>query len=378
MIVLDARYVRERPSGIGAMVDELVRRVPELMPDERFVFLRHPKARSPLSTSPNTRDVVVAAEANGPATAFFLGRVADLSGARLFHAPFNILPRGLRMPTVVTIHDLMWLDTPELCRSPGAWGRVETAFYGTGIRHALARATRILAPSHATARAIQRRSRDAFARTVVVPHGVDPVFAPEATPSDEAVRRRYVPAGARYVLTVGQSVGYKNHAGAVRAFVRAFADDPSVHLVLLQRLGRTADALVRIARERGAGERVHVLPALPLEDLVALYRGALCLLHPSFVEGWGMPVSEALAAGCPVVTSDRSSMPEVTGDAGLLVDPESERSIADALARLAGDAALASDLRARGLRRAAELSWDAHARATARVYEDVLRGVSPR
>jgi glycosyltransferase involved in cell wall biosynthesis len=379
VIAIDARYVRERPSGIGAMVEAVVRRVPALMPDVQFLLLRHPRASGPLSPSANVREVVVKAEANGPGTLLALPSIVDLRGVRLFHATFNILPARLPMRTVATIHDVMWLTHPELCRSAGVRGRVEGAFYANGIRRALRDATRIIAVSAATRAEIAALDAAAGRRTTVIHHGLDPAFRPARDPGElaavEAARARHVPGARRYVLTVGQAAGYKNQAAALEGFLRAFGGDPSVHLVLVQRLGEGARALLSAATAAGADGRVHVLPTVPFDDLLALYRGALCLCHPSLVEGWGMPVGEALGAGCPVVASDRSAMPEVLGGAGLLADPNDPDAIAAALRRLADDGSLRQHLIDAGLARARSLTWEAHAASTAALYREVLLGV---
>ena len=383
-IVLDARYVRERPSGIGVMVDELVRRLPRLLPTETFVFLRHPRARSPLSDAPNATDFEWSAEANGPATLFGAATLAPVRTAALYLGPFNLLPFGLRCASIVTVHDLMWLDSPELCRSAGLWGGVETAFYGAGIRSALRSATALLAPSHATKAAIAARSPEAGARTTVVPHGVDDAFLQAGATALEpaaqaAVRTRYVPGARRYVLTVGQAAGYKNHRGVVKAFAQAFPGaEEGTHLVLVQRLGDGSKDLLGLADLLGLRGRVHVLATVPFADLVRLYQGALCLCHPSFVEGWGMPLTEAMAAGCPVLTSSTSCMPEVTAGAAELVDPRSVASIAKGLRCLGSDEARRSELRTAGLARARELSWERHAARTADVIAGILRPPRPR
>ena len=121
--------------------------------------------------------------------------------------------------------------------------------------------------------------------------------------------------------------------------------------------------------------RVHFPRDVPERELVALYNGAIALCHPSLVEGFGNCPSEALACGCPVVTSNRSSMPEVSADAGLYVDPESVESVAGGLRRVADDRALAASMRDRGLRRARELTWQAYARGNLDAYRLVLDAV---
>lgn len=376
MICVDCRYIRERPSGIGAVVQALVDHLPRLAPDLHFFFLKHPKGPARLSLAPNVHERVVPEEANGPATLLWLPHVVDLRGVRLFHATFNILPAGLKMPTVATIHDVMWLKHPKCTRSPGPWGHVETVFYQRGIRHALRRATRIAAISQATRDEIGELDRDAYERTRIAMPGVSDHFRRLSGEVGEAAireaRNRWLNGAQRYVLTVGQFAGYKNHPAVVRAFARAFRDDPSVHLGLVQRLGAGERVLRPLARSLGVEERVHFLPAVPLPDLIALYNGALALCHPSLYEGFGIPPAEALACGCPVITSNRSSMPEVSGDAALLVDPESDESIAEALRRVAYEPGLAEQMRARGFERKRQLTWEAFARANLEIYREIL------
>ena len=371
LIAIDARYVRERPSGIGALVHALVRRIPEVLPDAEFLYLRHRRAAAPLSTAPNVREVIVDAEANGLTTLAFLPRVVDLRGVDLFHATFNILPIGLTMPSIATIHDLMWLDAPGLCRRCGVWGLIETAFYRTGIRRALDRASMILAVSEATRTAIGRTAPHALERTRVTPPGIEDAFR-HPQRSGAAIDDRMIGHAPEFVLAVGQSAPYKNHEAVVRAFARAFSRRPSMHLVIVERLGPAPSHTAGVARALGVEERVHVLPPIDDDALRSLYRRAVCLCHPSFVEGWGMPIGEALASGCPVVTSNRSSMPEVAGDAALYVDPDDVDSIALALHSLSTNPALRTELIARGFERTRVLTWDAHVNATAAAYREVL------
>jgi glycosyltransferase involved in cell wall biosynthesis len=375
-IVIDARYIRERPSGIGAMVDEIVRAIPQRMPECNFLLLRHPKARVPLNGAANVREQVVAAEANGPATLWYLSAIVNLRNVSLFHAPYNILPAGLRMPTVVTIHDVMWLSHPELCRSPGLWGWVETKFYQQGIRRALQQATSIIAISQATKDAIAECVPNAEKRVRVIHHGVDPAFVPPASEEQisrvQRVREQYAPGAERYVLSVGQSVGYKNQRAVLDAFLAAYRTLPGTHLVMVQRLGSQAEAWLAEAERAGAGTRVHIVPSVPFADLLALYQGAHCLCHPSFVEGWGMPITEAMGTGCPVVTSNCSAMPEVTAGAAVLVDPYDTGSIVQGLLRLE-DPVFRSSLVAKGLARVQELSWKTHVDQTMDVYRSCLQ-----
>lgn len=375
LIALDARYVRERPSGIGAMVEALVDLVPAQMPDVDFLVLKHPRAPASFAEGANVRGVVVPYEANGPVTLLALSCFVDLRGVNLFHAPANIMPAGLRMRTLVTIHDLMWIHHPVWCGATGGWGYVQTKFYQNGLWRALKHADHLIAISEGTRREIIETWPSAEARCSVVVHGVANRFRvaePKYQTRIDALRARVAPGAEAYVLVVGRAAPYKNQRSALEGFLRAFATEPSVHLVVVQRLGNETREFLARAESVGARERVHVVEPLSEQDLVCLYQGALCLCHPSLQEGWGMPISEAMACGCPVVTSSVSVMPEVARDAALYVDPRNIDNIAQALRRMWSDSSCRARLRALGLRRAQELSWKAHAERTSRVYRRLL------
>jgi glycosyltransferase involved in cell wall biosynthesis len=375
-ICIDCRYIRERPSGIATLVQALVDYLPRMAQNHRFLFLKHRQGPFRLSSEPNVEERVIRQEANGPATLLYLPSVVDLTGVDLFHATFNILPARLKMPTVVTLCDVMWIKYPQWARQSGLWGFIETVFYRRGIRHALSHATRLAAISETTKCEIGSLDRDAESRTRVTMEGVSSDFRPLAGEPGrltiEGARARWLPTARRYVLTVGQFAGYKNHERVVRAFARAFADEPGIHLAMIQRLGPGEKTLRPIARDLGVGERVHFLNGVPLSDIVALMNGAIALCHPSLYEGFGNPPAEALACGCPVVTSNRSSMPEVVGDAALLVDPESVDAIAAALRRVALEPDLADEMRQRGYVRARQLSWEKFAAANLAIYREIL------
>ncbi len=377
-IALDCRYLGPRPSGIGEAVAALVRYLPERAPEYEFTFLRSPLHASPLSAAPNVREVVVRSAANGPITLLHLPLAVDLTGVDLFHAPANILPGGLKMPAISTVHDIMWLTHPEWC-NPGMWGRVEREFYRHGITRALGRSAAIATVSEASRAAICAYAPEVAERVTVTRSGVAADFATAAR-DDAALARLGVPRGRRYCLIVGQGAPYKNHEGALRAFASAFAsglaraDGPD--LVLVRRREASGAALERLAARLGVGARVHFLPAVARTGLAQLYASAEVLLHPSLCEGFGNPVAEAMACGCPVITSDRSAMPEVAGGAAVLVDPNDVAEIAAALQRVIGDAALRAAMRARGLARAAELDWRGFAAANLALYRRVLDGAA--
>jgi alpha-1,3-rhamnosyl/mannosyltransferase len=372
VVCIDCRYINGRPSGIAEMVAALVAHVPQMAPDLRFRLLVSPNAPGRLSEAPNVEHLVVRAAANGPATMWWLPHAADLRGVALFHATFNIMPAGLAMPCLTTIHDLMWLEKPEWCET--GWKRpVRQAFFRHGITRALDHSALLATVSAATRDAIIAARPDVAPRLFVTPSGVSDAFRP--VPVDRHVMSGLgIAPGRRFVLTVGQLAPYKNHEGALRAFALVCKGRDDIDLVFVQRQGRGAQSLLALAVELGIAGRVRILPAQKQDDLIQLYASAALLLHPSLCEGFGHPLGEAMACGCPVVTSDRSAMPEVTADAALLVDPTDPVAIAAAIGRILDDPSLARAMRQRGLERAAALRWDDFARSNLALYRRALAG----
>ena len=368
-VCIDCRYVGDKPSGIGTVVSALADYCPALAPDWTFLLLRHPARRTPLSVLPNVREITLAAESNGPASMWWLPRLVDLDGVDLFHAPANILPRGLSMPCVATIHDTMWLTTPDLCNSR-PWGRIERLFYRNGMRRALDRSHAIITVSEATRSDVLELRPEVGDRTFACMPAPSAAFRPQPVREQDLASLGLTTR--RFVLTVGQDAPYKNHDQALRAFAAAFAGDPEMALVLLQRRGRGEQRLGGLARELGIERQVLFLSEVTEAKLRNLYCAALALLHPSLHEGFGMPLAEAMACGCAVITSDRSAMPEVAGGAALLVDPHDTDAIARALRLIAESPDIASDLRERGLKRASEFDRRSFARGNLDVYRRVL------
>ena len=346
-VAIDCRYVRERPSGIGAYVQALVDRVPSLARHDRFDLWVDPRARRPLSTSLNVREHVVRAPPNGLRTLTAPARLADLGGTDVLHAPFNILGRGVPCATVVTVHDLMWLDAPALAENPSALTPLKAAFYRDGILRALREATRLVAISRATADAIGCYAPEARDKTEVIPHGIESCFVPPADrEAADHDARALLGIDGPYLLVVGQNTPSKNHDAVRAAFVAADLD-PRVRLVMLQRLYR---------REH-ADPRVVYPERLAHGELLRVLQGATALVQFSRYEGFGMPALEALACGTPVVASDIAPLVEVLGGAAVHV-PLRVPDLSRALERVVRDAALRADLSARGVERARAFSWD--------------------
>jgi glycosyltransferase involved in cell wall biosynthesis len=366
-IAIDCRYVRERPSGIGAYVEALIARVPALAPELNFLLWSHRRATQPLSSAPNVQSAVVEPEPNSLWTLLWPARYGPLAAVDVFHAAHTVLPRRLTMATVATIHDLLALENPQSHRR--GWDGVIKRFYYPGaVWRALKYATRLIATTSAMADRIITLQPDARARTVVIPLATDPIFRPSGDRAELDRRvRDLLGTSSPYFLVVGQNSVTKRHGDALRAF--ASGAPAPWRLVLLQRQ-TTGNPLAALAASLNIADRVSWLPGVRRADLVTLLQGAGALLQPSAYEGFGLPVVEAMACGCPAIVSDLTTLREVAAGAAIHFPPADLEALASSIALVSGSADLRSELSARGLERASFFSWDNCARDTLAVYRD--------
>jgi glycosyltransferase involved in cell wall biosynthesis len=289
---------------------------------------------------------------------------AHRSGAAVWHVPYFAPPLVHSRPLVVTIHDLIPLIIPEYATSPLV--RAYNRLVSIGAHWA----DLILVDSEASKRDVVRLLSIPPDRVRVVYLAADESVMRPVPPAEiDAVRAKYGLA-ERYVLYFGGLDKRKN----VPALFSALAElrDVDWQLAVSGRLRQDNPALFpdlpALAAQLGIQERVRFLGFAPDEDKPALIRGAACFAFPSLYEGFGMDPLEALACGVPVVCSNRSSLPELMGNAALLVDPEAPGTLAGALRRVLTDGSLRADLAARGPAQAARFTWERTARETEEAY----------
>jgi glycosyltransferase involved in cell wall biosynthesis len=285
----------------------------------------------------------------------------------LFHATDHLLPPLRQTPTVFTVHDLAFLTQPETHL------RSNRTYLGWMMPRFVRAATRVIADSEATRRDVLRYYGIAPDRIRTVHLGVEPSFTPvEPARAREVVRMRQRLVEP-YILFVGTLEPRKNLQGLLAAYRRLLQDRAdSPRLAIAGAPGWMYEDVFRLVRTWGLTDRVSFLGHVPDADLPVLYSAAAAFAYPSLYEGFGLPPLEALACGAPVVCSNRPALPEVVGDAALLVDPTNPNALASALGRLLDDATLRAELRARGLARAARFTWTRTAAETLRVYEEAL------
>jgi glycosyltransferase involved in cell wall biosynthesis len=282
---------------------------------------------------------------------------------RVAQFPSTILPPLLPCPAVVTVHDLAWLHHPE------TYERDDLEMQRLAIRSA-GRAARVIAVSEATAADLQAARFDPK-RITVIHLGVSASFRPDGpTISPHAFPGAGRLAGG-YLLYNGTLRARKNLRRLLKAYHQVCAEVPAPPLVLAGKMTAYGEELSSQARGMGIADQVVFPGYVPDELLPALYRGATILVYPSLYEGFGLQILEAMACGTPVITSNTSSMPEVAGDAALLVDPGSVPEIAAGLKQMLTDQQLRRSLSQRGLARSRQFTWERTARETAAVYRQM-------
>lgn len=284
----------------------------------------------------------------------------------LLHAPDFVLAPTRRARSILTVHDLTFLIHPETAVPE------LRRYLGRAVPRSLRRADHVLADSESTRADLQRLLGVDPARVTVVYPGVGQRFQPLADKTRLAEARRRLNLPDIFLLSVGTVEPRKNHVRLLEAFARVAGRYPTLMLLIAGRRGWMAEPIYEAVERLGLRQRVRFLDFVADDDLPLLYNLAHGLVYPALYEGFGFPPLEALACGTPVLASNTSSLPEVVGEAGVLVDPTDIESIAAGIQRLLDDEELVGELRRRGPQQAARFSWDQAAQRTLDIYRQVL------
>jgi glycosyltransferase involved in cell wall biosynthesis len=370
-IALDARYLNASGSGVGTYTENLLRQMLRLESENNYILVTRKPGLAAQFDAERCTDFVFPAPPRSRRTVRSLGRKLEDVPFDVFHSTFNIMPDALNRPSVVTIHDIIPLLDPGLIDEGRLFKWTAGRFWSTRMRQAARSATRLVTVSQASADAIgDFFGPEVAARTLVTGSGVDPYFR-EQVPDDSSLAREARGGDFPYLLTVGQGSPRKNHLRAVEAFLEAFAADDPTKFVLVKRLNRGAHEFDRLIKRPEVAKRVVLASDLSRPQLRALYRHARVMFLPSLVEGFGLPIIEAMACGAPVVTSDLGATAEVAGGAAVLCDPYDVTQMAACLVRATTDGPERDDMIAKGIVRASEFNFEACALRTLEVYRDV-------
>lgn len=368
-IVLDATPFIFNFGGVGRVTQTLFNAMAELESDFEFqLYARCFKGRSP--PLPSGAEALKHLRLPKSAEPFMakVGLIEALARGDLYHATDHYLPLKHPEKAVVTIHDLLFMTRPE-----AGWG-----IHGHQLKVVPPFAKRcrcIITCSNYTRKDIVEQLQVDPETIHVIPWGIDQTeFQPAADPEDlRETLRRQLGIDFPYFLSVGCNAGRKNTPRLLEAYAAMVGDSPTHHLVLVW---NPPDEIREKYAKPPFDQFIHFTGKVSDERLVQLYQGAAVTAYPSDYEGFGLPVLESFACGVPVITSDRSSLPEVGGDAALYINPDDCDSIRAALCRFENGEVDLAELREKGLAVCRKFTWEACAAQTLKVYELALEELS--
>lgn len=363
-IGIDLRLHAYAPGGISRYARHLAQALPPFLAAETLTLVQHRRESDSVEVS-RARVYRAWTPPHHRLERWSLG--AELLPLRLdlFHSTDFIPPAWGARHTVITVHDLNFLYYPQYLTADAR------RYYNDQIAWAVAHADAILADSHATRRDLERLLRVDPARVTVTHLAAETYFRPLSQEEIAPVLARYgLEPG--YLLFVGTWEPRKNLPGLLEALAQLHARGEKRALVIAGRPGWLYDEIFTRVKTLHLEPWVRFIEQPSGADLVALYNAALLLAMPSFYEGFGLPALEALQCGTPVVVADRASLPEVVGEAGLLIDPDDPATIADACWRIIDDAALRARLQEAARDQVRAFTWEETARQTLEVYRRIL------
>lgn len=363
-IGIDCRLPTYRMGGISQYAIHLVAALGQLAGPERYTIFHSRKERrtfTPDDTRFSRSDLWTPCHHRLERYSL----AGELAQHRLdvLHSPDFIPPAAGARRRIITVHDLTFLYYPQFLTAESR------RYYADQIGWAVAAADHISADSEATRRDVIALLGAPPAKVTTVPLAANPVFAAEYTPQVVAATAAELGVGRGFILAVGTLEPRKNLPLLLRAYHRLRAEAGiKVPLVLVGGKGWKYGEVFDTIDALGLGDHVRHLSGVSDTQLAHLYRAAGVLAFPSHYEGFGLPALEALHAGCPVVASDRGSLPEVVGEAGLLRPPDDLDGWCEALRQVLTDADVAGRLRRAGPAQAARFSWRKTAEATLALY----------
>jgi glycosyltransferase involved in cell wall biosynthesis len=362
---IDMRLHGYAPGGISRYARRLARAIAHFFAPGKLTLVHHRRDHAALHLS-GVKSYATWTPPHHRLERWSLG--AEITPLRLdvFHATDFIPPAWGARRMVITIHDLNFLYYPQYLTDSARH------YYDDQINWAVERADAIIVDSQATCSDLKSKLHVPDERVTVVHLAADARFTPLSETDIAPVLAQYgLEAG--YLLFVGTWEPRKNLPGLLDALALLRAKGENNILVIAGRPGWLYEDIYQVIHSLHLADCVRFIEQPKPAQLVALYNGASVLVMPSFYEGFGLPALEAMQCGTPTIVANRASLPEVVGQAGLLVYPDDPAAIADAIWRIIHDGDLRQHLRGAGLARAKMFSWEETARQTLTVYQSVMR-----
>jgi glycosyltransferase involved in cell wall biosynthesis len=359
-VCLDARKLWD--SGIGTYIRGLLEGMAGLEDRPEWDFILKPGTALPEGDRSRIHQTYFSSAGNySIAELFNISRIANATRAELFHAPHYVIPVGLKIPLVVTIHDLIHLVMPQY------FSPVQRAYARWMLGRVARRAKVILTVSQHSKQDIVNVVGVSPDKIVVTYSGVFKRYFEKI--SDEQLIRFRVDFNlpTSYLLYIGNLKPHKNVSGLIESW-RRLPNSLRPPLVILGPKNDEYPALMRQVQDLRMNGKITFLENLPNKFMPCLFRSATAYVQPSWYEGFGSPPLEAMAVGLPVAVSNRGSLPEIAGPAALIFDPDQPDEMVAVLEKLLADSSLRRDLIDKGRKRAEQFTWERIAQRTLEVY----------
>ncbi|MBO9592196.1 MAG: glycosyltransferase family 4 protein [Niabella sp.] len=381
-IGFEAKRAYHNNTGLGFFSRVLIRLLADQFPEHTYYLFNPRPGKSFHPDQKNIREVLPKAVLHRLLPAAWRSRwvTNDLCrmGIDLYHGLSHEIPAGLPqtgIPSVVTIHDLF----PEIY--PKQYKPIDVKIYRAKLRYACRNATKIMAISAETKSHIVKIYGTDPEKIDVIYQSCAPAFmVMEPEEKKEAVRKKYQ-LPETFFLHVGTIIERKNLLNICKA-LHLVRNELSIPLVVVGNDGGFKDKVKAYLKEVQLEDRVYFLseqlalagkkPFVATEDLPALYQLATAMIYPSYFEGFGMPIIEAMAGGVPVITSTTSCLPEIAGTAAWLADPDSPEEMAAGFRKICTDASFAADMRSKGLENAQRFRPEVYAGDVMKLYQSIL------
>lgn len=374
-IGIDYTPAYEQGGGIGRLTRDLVTALSALDDETNYkLFIAGAKlSDSPPTLAPNFRWKPTRITPKWLARIWHRTRLpipieTFIGDVDLFHATDFTLPPTLpKTKSIVTVHDLSYVRV-----SDAASPRLK-AYLDKVVPRSVKRATHVIADSQATKDDLMQLYKISSNKVSVLLSGVDSRYKPiDNSVVNMTMRNKYDIPNAPYLFSIGTIQPRKNYSRVIRALKHLREQGYDLHLVIAGGKGWLEDEMYKTLDETSLHDVVHLIGFADEADIPALYSGAECVVFPSLYEGFGFPVLESMACGTPVVTSNVSSLPEVAGDAALMVNPYDVEAITHAVGQILENSQLRDTLIKRGFEQASKFTWENSAKQLQKIYTDVL------
>lgn len=372
------RLFRPKKHGMDFVALELVKNIQQIDHENEYVIFIKPDEDVCLESTENVKIVLLG---GGPYPAweqFALPKAASHYGCDLLHCTSNTAPvLGGKVPMVVTLHDIFFLENFSLfTKGYSAYQKFGNLYRRFVVPRVVKKARRIITVSHSEKNRILHYFKLQEEQVSVIYNGVSLFFKPVTDENQLNVIREKYNLPKKFIFFLGNTDPKKNTRGVLTAFTKYIREsDEKIPLVIADYPEDQLDEILNEIHEIHAKEYIHRLDYIKNTDLPGIYTLCNLFLYPSFKESFGIPILEAMACGTPVITSNVFSMPEISADAALLVDPNSPYDLARAINKALHDEKEQQKLIEKGLKQATKFSWKKMAENYIELYKEII-GIS--